>query len=67
MAPPSFRPFPSPAAVTLGGDYADVHAVLGRLHQEAGRLEEARRTWARALELNGSFTKARYALRRLAA
>jgi len=55
------------AAVTLGGDYADVHAELGGLYQAAGDTDKARRAWTRALEINHSFTKASDALRRLAA
>lgn len=50
------------AAIDAGGDYPDVHYLLGELHRRSGRKEEARAAYRRALALNGDYTSARKAL-----
>mgnify|MGYP002623478294 FL=1 len=50
------------AAIDAGGDYPDVHYLLGELHRRGGRKEEARAAYRRALALNGDYTSARKAL-----
>lgn len=50
------------AAIEAGGDYPDVHYMLGELHRRDGRKEEARAAYRRALSLNGNYMSARRAL-----
>lgn len=50
-----------------GGDFADVHYRLAELHRCAGRLEEARASYVRALKLNADYAHARQALEALPA
>lgn len=54
-------------AVRSGGDYADVHAALGDLYDRLGRPDHAAAALRRALEINCNYSRAREALRRLAA
>lgn len=54
-------------AIRHGGNYADVHYLLGKLHEARGELADARLSYTRALELNRDYTAAREALRALAA
>lgn len=50
------------AAVENGGDYPDVHFVLGELHKQGGDFKQAGIEYRRALELNANYTRAREAL-----
>lgn len=55
------------AAIESGGDYPDVHYLLGELYRQSGRREEACAAYRRALTLNGEFKSAREALELVAA
>lgn len=50
------------SAIAAGGDYADVHYLLGELYQAGGQMEQARKAYRRALDVNGNFQAARRAL-----
>ncbi len=54
------------AARGNGGDYPDVHVMLGELYQAGGRTDEARSEYRRALTLNKGYSRARRALAELA-
>jgi tetratricopeptide (TPR) repeat protein len=41
-----------------GNRFADVHNMMGVIHHDKGRLEEAREEFKRALELNRNYTEA---------
>ena len=49
-------------AVASGGDYPDVHYLLGELLRKEGNIGGARREYHRALELNDNYQAARRAL-----
>ncbi len=49
-------------AIDHGGDYPDVHYLLGRLSQKACRWDRARQAYRRALDLKKDYHKAREAL-----
>ncbi|HSW47003.1 MAG TPA: tetratricopeptide repeat protein [Phycisphaerae bacterium] len=53
-------------AVAGGGDYPDVHLMLGRLYQAGGQPHRARRAFEHALELNDRYEAARQSLKTLA-
>ncbi|MDD4891263.1 MAG: tetratricopeptide repeat protein, partial [Phycisphaerae bacterium] len=55
------------AAIAAGGDYPDVHLVLGHLYRELGQTPEARRSYERALRLKPHYAAAKEALAALAA
>lgn len=47
------------AKVIEGGNrFADIHNMMGVIHHDRGRLEEARDAFKRALELNANYTEA---------
>lgn len=54
-------------AMAAGADFADVHARLGELLQQAGMIPQARQHYGRALELNKKYQHAADRLRTLAA
>jgi superkiller protein 3 len=54
-------------AIAAGGDYPDIHYLLGRLCQWMGSIDRARSSYRRALELNAQYQEAREALAALAA
>jgi tetratricopeptide (TPR) repeat protein len=54
-------------AIRAGGDYPDVHFLLGELYRERGRNDDARRAYRRALDLNANYESARRALETVAA
>jgi Tfp pilus assembly protein PilF len=49
-------------AVQHGGDYPDVHCLLGELYRRDNRLDQARASYQRALELNAHYGRAQEAL-----
>jgi len=49
-------------AIRSGGDYPDVHYLIGQLCQKGGQLDRARRAYQRALALNQDYRAAREAL-----
>ena len=49
-------------AVRAGGDYSDVHYMIGRLCENNRCLDDARKAYQRALDLNGDYQAAREAL-----
>ena len=49
-------------AIDAGGDFADVHYLMGKLYQDAGQVDRARRSYQRALDLNHNYRLARDAL-----
>ncbi|GMV98091.1 MAG: tetratricopeptide repeat protein [Phycisphaerae bacterium] len=53
-------------AIRAGGDYPDVHCLLGRLFQSGGDVGRARRAFERALQLKQDYSEAREALAALA-
>jgi tetratricopeptide (TPR) repeat protein len=55
------------AVVRGGSDYPDVRVRLGEICRLAGRTDEARRHFRRALELNAGYERAREALAAIAA
>lgn len=54
-------------AIAAGGDYPDVHLLLGKLCQAGGQTDRARRAFQRALDLNGDYQTARDCLSALPA
>jgi len=54
-------------AIASGADFADVHYLLGNLHQKQGRILKARQSYRRALTLNEGYLAARAALEALPA
>ena len=46
-------------AIESGGDYPDVHYLLGRLHRRSGNSPQARISLVRALRLNQDYDAAR--------
>ena len=52
-------------AIDRGGDYPDVHLLLGRLYRKRGDRPRAKREFERALELNSGYTEAAAALAEL--
>lgn len=52
-------------AINAGGDYPDVHLLLGQLCQAGGRIDRARRAFQRALDLNRDYEAARDSLNAL--
>ena len=55
---PPFKDF----AIDAGGDYPDVHFMLGELYRGQGKREEAQGAYRRALTLNAHYSAARKAL-----
>lgn len=53
-------------AVEYGGDFPDVHFMLGQLYQKDGKTGEARMEFHRALALNSEYGLAKRALEELA-
>lgn len=53
-------------AIDAGGDYPDVHFMMGRLAQRDGQADRARQAYRRALDLNDGYEAARDALHALA-
>ncbi|MCG8408734.1 MAG: tetratricopeptide repeat protein [Phycisphaerales bacterium] len=49
-------------AIGCGGDYPDVHYLLGELYRKKGHSDSAGLEYRRALELNSNFTRAHKAL-----
>lgn len=49
-------------AVRAGGDYADVHFLLGNLYRDQGRILKAKAEYRNALTLNRGYDRARRAL-----
>lgn len=54
-------------AISAGGDYPDVHYMLGELLRKRGQATEAAAEYRRALELNSNYSVARRALELVAA
>lgn len=54
------------SAVAAGADYADVHYLLGNLYRREGKIDHARKAYARALDINDRYVAARQALDTLA-
>ena len=48
--------------VPAGGDYPDVHFMLGELYRDQGKRLDAEGEYRRALQLNSNYTAARDAL-----
>lgn len=46
------------AVIASGQRYADIHNMMGVIHHDRGRLEAARDSFKRALEINPSYTEA---------
>lgn len=55
------------AAIRAGGDYPDVHYLIGLLCVDVGEITRARHAFERALALNENYQEARAALAALAA
>jgi Tfp pilus assembly protein PilF len=49
-------------AIEAGGDYPDVHLLLGQLAQRTGRLDLARASFENAISLKRSYRQAEDAL-----
>jgi len=53
-------------AIRAGAEYADVYYLLGQLHRDQGRLEQAETAFRKALSINVRYEDARQALAALA-